>query len=226
MNALDISCYYDEASDEYHIPKDEQDEFIEIFRIIQKQKEQLTKENEKLKYENKNLDYEIFEGKTRVARIREDRDGTEKLCSERIAKVSDENEKLKEEFAGWKSSYDDDIREARAEGIDELKEEIEELKTSLQTTTSYHTDRYELLEDELKKVKDDAEKNDVFCYIKITDLEIENEKLKKERDDFEVQMHKSLEGQVELEEEIQELKEKYEGELLTQEEFIKRSQLD
>jgi len=114
MNALDISCYYDEASDEYHIPKEEQDEFIEIFRIIQKQNKQLTEE---------------------VGDLR---------CRETYRKA-----------------------------------EMEELKTSLQTTTSYHTDRYELLEDELKKVKDDAEKNDVFCYIKITDLEIENEKLKK-----------------------------------------------
>ena len=39
-----------------------------------------------------------------------------------------ENKKLKEDFDGWKASYDDDIREARAEGIDELKEEIEDLK--------------------------------------------------------------------------------------------------
>ena len=57
-------------------------------------------------------------------------------------------------------------------------------------------------------------------------LKEENKKLTKERDDFEVQWHKSLEGQVELEDEIQELKEKYEGELITQEEFTKRSQLD
>ena len=40
----------------------------------------------------------------------------------------EENKKLQEEFDGWKASYDDDIREARAEGIDELKEENEELK--------------------------------------------------------------------------------------------------
>jgi len=37
--------------------------------------------------------------------------------------------------------------------VEKLKEEKEELKTSLQTTTSYHTDRYELLEAELKKLK-------------------------------------------------------------------------
>ena len=47
---------------------------------------------------------------------------------EKIAKLESEVEKLKEDFAGWKASYDDDIREARAEGIDELEKEIEKLK--------------------------------------------------------------------------------------------------
>ena len=42
--------------------------------------------------------------------------------------------------------------------ITKLKEEIEALKTSLQTTTSYHTDKYELLEDENKRLRKENEK--------------------------------------------------------------------
>jgi hypothetical protein len=39
--------------------------------------------------------------------------------------------------------------------VEKLKEEIEYLKTSLQTTTSYHTSRYELIEEENNKMKND-----------------------------------------------------------------------
>ena len=39
--------------------------------------------------------------------------------------------KLEEEFAGWKASYDDDIREAKEEGVDYLKSCIEEYKKEL-----------------------------------------------------------------------------------------------
>ena len=48
-------------------------------------------------------------------------------CEEN-ALLRKELQEVKEEFAGWKSSYDDDIREARAEGIDELKELKEQLE--------------------------------------------------------------------------------------------------
>ena len=90
-----------------------------------------------------------------------------------------ENEKLKEKSETYEKGYLKTLSEKNWNSSErlkykneneKLKEEIKELKTSLQTTTSYHTDRYELLEDE-----------------------------------------------------IQELKEKYEGELLTQEEFTKNS---
>tara|TARA_R100000805_G_C3623311_1_gene129020 strand:- start:2076 stop:2645 length:570 start_codon:yes stop_codon:yes gene_type:complete len=84
-----------------------------------------------------------------------------------------------------------------------LKEEIEELKTSLQTTTSYHTDRYELLEDENKKLKEWSLSPQM---IEDTSAETIEEFEQDVRDAWE---------------EIQELKEKYEGELLTQEEFTK-----
>ena len=49
-----------------------------------------------------------------------------------------ENAKLKDEFAEWKASYDDDIREARAEGIDELKAEVEKLKKELLDINAKH----------------------------------------------------------------------------------------
>jgi len=48
-----------------------------------------------------------------------------------LKKLTERIEKLKDEFAGWKASYDDDIREARAEGIDEKDAKIEKLKAEL-----------------------------------------------------------------------------------------------
>ena len=55
-----------------------------------------------------------------------------KMLKEKWNEEQEENKKLKEEFDGWKASYDDDIREARAEGIDELQEENEELKKDIE----------------------------------------------------------------------------------------------
>ena len=49
-----------------------------------------------------------------------------------------DNAQLKEDFAGWKASYDDDIREARAEGIDELKAAVEKLKAELLDINAKH----------------------------------------------------------------------------------------
>jgi uncharacterized protein YecA (UPF0149 family) len=58
--------------------------------------------------------------------------------------VMDENRELKEEFAGWKASYDDDIREACAEGI------IEEWKEAWK----HAVDKWKELKDENKNLKD------------------------------------------------------------------------
>lgn len=60
---------------------------------------------------------------------------------------------LKENYCDEEGAKDTWDLVEKAE-LEAAQEEIEELKTSLQTTTSYHTDRYELLEDENKKLKE------------------------------------------------------------------------
>ena len=97
--------------------------------------------NQSLRVENSKL-------KAEVDRIQEEKcEMVLKCCDswnakkDEIAELEKENAKLKEDFAGWKASYDDDIREARAEGIDELKAEVEKLKRQ-QCDTEYELTHY------------------------------------------------------------------------------------
>lgn len=83
------------------------------------------------------------------------------------------------------------------------------LKTSLgQLVTHIYN-----LEEKVQHYQNEIEEHEAHSEQLENDVETllaENEKLKKERDDFEVQWHKSLEGQVDLEEENKKLKEKNE----------------
>jgi chromosome segregation ATPase len=88
--------------------------------------------------------------------------------------LKEEIKELKEEMAMWKASYDDDIREARAEGIDELKEEVKTLDCKLNDTTAWK-DYEKILIDAAQKKMDS---------------------LKKERDFFEKEFHFTLDCQV------------------------------
>ena len=83
-------------------------------------KEKFEEEAEELKEKNKELEAENERLKAENSYL--ENWNIDKL-NENYVPLED-YEKLKEEFAGWKSSYDDDIREARAEGIDELKDDI------------------------------------------------------------------------------------------------------
>ena len=94
-------------------------------------------------------------------------------------------EKLKEtieelEFSLGGMTCDRDKHEEEA---DKLYEENEELKTSLQTTTSYHTDKYELLKAELNEESQQRLKNKE-CWMSVQKqyhgLKEENEELKEE----------------------------------------------
>lgn len=63
-------------------------------------------------------------------------------------KLKEENEELKEEMAMWKASYDDDIREAREEGNEELKAENERLQKEIDRMSQDCVERCWLAESE------------------------------------------------------------------------------
>lgn len=96
----------------------------------QEENQSLRAENAKLKAENQSLRLENDQklNWATTADAKADKLESELAEHKRIAekRAKDMRElfanmnKLKEDFAGWKASYDDDIREARAEGIDEL----------------------------------------------------------------------------------------------------------
>lgn len=74
---------------------------------------------------------------------------------EYIKKQDEEIKKLKQENGEIMDSLDKELGVERnlARDVRILVEENEELKTSIQTTTSYWTDSNELLKDEIKKLK-------------------------------------------------------------------------
>ena len=57
-----------------------------------------------------------------------------------IHKQKEQIEKLEEDFAGWKASYDDDIREAREEGFDEVEEQIDKQKEQIEKLKQHQSD--------------------------------------------------------------------------------------
>ena len=90
---------------------------------------------EELKFDLGNAHAEIEKLNRNMKELKEDYEGlelTQKLTLKVVHDKQEEIESLKGDMAMWKASYDDDIREARAEGIDELKEEIESLKKDKQ----------------------------------------------------------------------------------------------
>ena len=86
-----------------------------------------------------------------------------------IKKQDEEIKKLKEEINHKNNKFSEWIEENK-----KLKEEIEELKTSIQTTTSYWTDHNGLLLEEKKKLQEEIE-----------ELKEENKKLKKGNETYE-----------------------------------------
>ena len=231
-DALDYSCYYDETSDQYHIPKEELDEFVEIFRIIQKQKNQLEEGREEAK---KHIEGEYARQLEAVNKQ------TEKITQSLITndKLYKQLEKEKDRYFGYLKDKDLEC-ETQRELYEEEYKKLEGLQSDLSR-----------LDDFMDGLTGVCDYDDLVVYMNARFDEIH--RLESERDAFEEQLHKSLEGQVKdteeieklkeeieelktslqtttsyhtdkyelLKDEIQELKEKYEGELVSQEEFCK-----
>ena len=129
------------------------------------------------------------------------------------ALLLDENKKLKEELEQEKDGREHDVQQFQSvlEEKTELEDLVEELKTSLQTTTSYWTANYELLQEENKKLKEEnnnlkvegsialeirteeneCNKKNMFRFMdENTKLKEENKKLND--DDWVIDNHKAL----------------------------------
>jgi len=138
----------------------------------------LKEENEKFKKDIDEMfrateygDDIIRDGYTKLDAIYEWANSHADCQQEEIVRLSEENKKLKEGWIkcqnctnemcvanekleiGYKAMKNSYIAQ-----IKKLKEENEELKTSIQTTTSYWTDKNELLQEEIKKLKEENEK--------------------------------------------------------------------
>ena len=83
-----------------------------------------------------------------------------------IKKQDEEIKKLKATCMGMCKQLEDDTKHEIEDptkfyrginAVEELKKENEELKTSIQTTTSYWTDKNELLQEEINKLKEEIE---------------------------------------------------------------------
>tara|TARA_R110000803_G_scaffold200752_1_gene265296 strand:+ start:72 stop:1001 length:930 start_codon:yes stop_codon:yes gene_type:complete len=146
----------------------------------------LQQENEKLKEEVEILKEEVEILKKQKRNLVEGSRKVRKLHSEShhekghyIMKLEEENKELKEEMAMWKASYDDDIREARAEGIDELKEEIEEWKEAAKYVNHATIDTPDELESYLSATI--HEDDELYSkYMEPLQLREENEELKED----------------------------------------------
>ena len=113
------------------------DKFIESFSELAGEFKKLKEENDEWRQVCDDFDTPdeveimIDDLKECVKELKEENESLKKEAiksNHRAHEEHEENKKLQEEFDGWKASYDDDIREARAEGIDELQEENERLK--------------------------------------------------------------------------------------------------
>ncbi len=120
--------------------------------------ERLQEENKKLKEENQSITDKWAEGQTLLHTHNNQVTDCEKEINKLQAEVEgagamldelvDENNQLKEEAVDNKKLFDTTFGE-----VMKLKEENEELKTSIQTTTSYWTDKVDLLKSEINNLQ-------------------------------------------------------------------------
>jgi len=133
QHQIDIECFQEdikklkeeleEKEEEVSLINSEEMENEEKIALLEEENKKLKEENEKIKDEA--CDYES---------MRKHRDTLLEESEERFMEIVKLKE-LKDEYDGWKASYDDDIREAKGEKqqeIDELKEENEELKAKFE----------------------------------------------------------------------------------------------
>jgi chromosome segregation ATPase len=145
----------------------------EMYREIDKLKEKnrvLQEDNEEL---NEQLNDRVMIEDIAHAACR-DEEGNDFDWESEIGGLVIDNKKLREEIE--RDSGCEENAKLRKEN-EKLKEKNENLKTSIQTTTSYWTDSNELLKDEIKKLKEQIER-DSGCE--------ENAKLRKENEELKV----------------------------------------
>jgi chromosome segregation ATPase len=145
----------------------------EMYREIEKLKEKnrvLQEDNEEL---NEQLNDRVMIEDIAHAACR-DEEGNDFDWESEIGGLVIDNKKLREEIE--RDSGCEENAKLRKEN-EKLKEKNENLKTSIQTTTSYWTDSNELLKDEIKKLKEQIER-DSGCE--------ENAKLRKENEELKV----------------------------------------
>jgi chromosome segregation ATPase len=181
----------------------------------------MIKENKELKEQIKELNSLISEYKDsslihndaephEILETMEEYEEAIETRDDKIEELKEQNQKLREEINGdgWlKEGYKTDLSNSHKQkkhmvkeivklkqDIEKLVEKNEELKTSLQTTTSYHTDKYELLEEENKKLIESKQIEFTEENMKIQEsldgwmatleeykmLKVENKKLKEE----------------------------------------------
>jgi chromosome segregation ATPase len=171
---------------------------------IQAERDKLQEENKKLKEQVEYCEG-VMEG---------DEDLEERLKAQHqidISSLKEENEKLKEEVDGWKSSRDDDIREARGEAEEEKDAHWNDWLNKEFGDELYPISPSPEPDEFVKKVKELKEQNIEKCQAHITTLEIDLLKTKK--------IYALEEENEELKEENKKLKAKFQKfkEVLTQE---------
>ncbi len=131
------------------------------------QYKQQTKEIEKLKEENKKLKetnqikdevMEHIESYYEMDQHTKDYDKLDKMTDKLLNKIDE----LREDVETLKSMRVDD-KISNGKHISQLKEQNEELKTSLQTTTSYWSDKYDILKEQAVKDNLIIEKFQMYC---------------------------------------------------------------
>ena len=126
--------------------------YIRKFHEQEEELESLKEENEKLTYllgVKDSLGHQsISETIPHLIKQRKEVDDENEKLMEKVDNLCEMNEGLRHEFP-----FRENVR---------LKEEIEELKTSLQTTTNYHTSRCHLLEKENAFLKEEEKELDLI----------------------------------------------------------------
>ncbi len=228
---MDYSMYLNERAEEYTIPQEEFEALLETKEFLRRSHQDkilLREENEKLKEEIKELKEQIEE------EVDTSLGACEKIVEMRQFCMNIHNLMYGTRFDDEDivSSFDFPLILKRLERDEYEKEGMPYIKKNLELREKIINHQDEVIEHlkTIKKLRLDEEKlveATIASYREIRDLKVEKEELKRwvDRNQAEIdRLRLVIDGEEELKEEIQELKEKYEGELITQEEFVKRSQ--
>ena len=228
---MDYSMYLNERAEEYTIPQEEFEALLETKEFLRRSHQDkilLREENEKLKEEIKELKEQIEE------EVDTSLGACEKIVEMRQFCMNIHNLMYGTRFDDEDivSSFDFPLILKRLERDEYEKEGMPYIRENQELREKIITHQDEVIEHlkTIKKLRLDEEKlveATIASYREIRDLKVEKEELKRwvDRNQAEIdRLRLVIDGEEELKEEIQELKEKYEGELITQEEFVKRSQ--